>query len=67
MTSKKTATLTIRIEPKAKERLKIAADREHRSIANMVEILIRDYCEQNGICVTEPDNRLAIKESDKVK
>ena len=27
----------------------MAAGREHRSIANMVEVLIRDYCGRNGI------------------
>ena len=47
----KTATLTFRIEPGLKEALRIAADQEHRSIANMVEVLIRDCCEQRGIAV----------------
>lgn len=55
MTNKKTATLTIRIEPSAKEKLKTAADREHRSIANMVEVLIRDYCVKNGIEICMKD------------
>jgi hypothetical protein len=27
------------------------ADREHRSIANMIEVLIRDYCVRNGIAI----------------
>ena len=49
MASGKTATLTFRIDPGLKEALRIAADQEHRSIANMIEVLIRDYCRQRGI------------------
>jgi hypothetical protein len=49
MASGKTATLTFRIDPGLKEALRMAADQEHRSIANMIEVLIRDYCEQRGI------------------
>jgi hypothetical protein len=49
MASNKSATLTFRINPQLKEALQIAADQEHRSITNMVEVLIRDYCEQRGI------------------
>jgi len=53
MTSIKTTTLTFRIEPGLKEALRAAATREHRSIANMVEVLIRDYCRRNGIAIPE--------------
>lgn len=53
MATAKTTTLTFRIEPGLKEALRAAAAREHRSIANMVEVLIRDYCEQNGIAILE--------------
>ncbi len=53
MATGKTSTLTFRIEPALKEALRIAADREHRSIANMVEVLIRDYCGRNGIAIPE--------------
>lgn len=67
MGNNKTATLTLRIEPKLKDGLRAAAEREHRSIANMIEMLIRDYCEQNGICMTELGDRLVNKETDKVK
>ena len=51
MATIKTATLTFRIDPGLKEALRIAAGQEHRSIANMVEVLIRDYCEQRGIAI----------------
>ncbi len=49
----KTSTLTFRIEPALKEALRVAAEREHRSIANMVEVLIRDWCGRNGIAIPE--------------
>ncbi|HNR60329.1 MAG TPA: ribbon-helix-helix protein, CopG family [Thauera sp.] len=51
MATIKTATLTFRIDPGLKEALRVAADQEHRSIANMVEVLIREYCEQRGIAI----------------
>jgi hypothetical protein len=44
MANGKTATLSIRIEPGLKNALRAAAEREHRSIANMVEVMIREYC-----------------------
>ena len=56
MATTKTTTLTFRIEPGLKEALRLAAVREHRSISNMVEVLIRDYCEANGIAVPSPQN-----------
>ena len=46
MANSKTATLTFRIDPSLKEALRVAAHAEHRSIANMIEVLIRGYCEQ---------------------
>ena len=53
MATTKTATLTFRIDPGVKEALRTAAHQEHRSIANMVEVLIRDHCGRNGISVEE--------------
>lgn len=55
MANVKTATLTFRIDPRLKEALCIAADQEHRSIANMVEVLIRAYCEKQGIAISNPE------------
>ena len=54
MATAKTTTLTFRIEPRLKEALRTAAVREHRSIVNMVEVLIRDYCGRNGIAIPGP-------------
>ncbi len=47
----KTATLNLRIDPVLKEAVRIAAALEHRSIANMVEVLIRQHCEREGISI----------------
>ncbi len=49
MANTKTATLTFHIDPGVKEALWTAVQQEHRSIANMVAVLIRDYCGRNGI------------------
>ena len=56
MATVKTATLTFRIDPRLKDALRIAADQEHRSIANMVEILIRGYCDRHGIAIPHIEN-----------
>ena len=49
MASTKTATLTFRFDPHVKEALRTAAQRERRSIANMVEVLALDCCGRDGI------------------
>ena len=55
MATAKTTTLTFRIEPGLKEALRTAAEQEHRSIANMVEVMIRDYCGRSGVTIHEQD------------
>ena len=49
----KTATLNLRIDPNLKEAARIAAQLEHRSIANLIELLIRQHCEREGISIPE--------------
>ncbi len=53
MSSKKTTTLNLRVDPAIKEAIKEAANREHRSVANMIEMLIRKHCENEGISIPE--------------
>ena len=53
MATTKNITLTFRIDPALKEALRLVVEREHRSLANMVEVLIRDYCSQHGIAIPE--------------
>ena len=62
MSPKKTATLNLRIDPILKEAAREAALREHRSIANMVEVLIRKHCEEVGITI--PEQHSLFKEDD---
>ena len=53
MATAKTTTLTFRIEPGLKEAVCTAAEQEHRSIANMIEVLVREYCQRKGIAIPE--------------
>jgi len=53
MVATKTATLNLRIDPHLKDALRTASLIEHRSIANMVEVMIREHCSSKGIAVLE--------------
>lgn len=53
MPKTKVATLNLRITPGLKEAVRIAAGREHRSVANMIEMLIRRHCDDAGIVIPE--------------
>jgi hypothetical protein len=53
MAKTKISTLNLRIEPGIKEAVRVAAAREHRSVANMVEVLIRRHCTEAGIPIPE--------------
>lgn len=45
----KSTNLNLRIAPEVREALRQAAEREHRSVSNMVEYLIVQYCKKNNI------------------
>lgn len=64
LSNKKTATLTLRIDPALKEALRTAALREHRSIANMIEVLIRQHCEASGIAIPVQSELFAADEDE---
>lgn len=51
MPARKVATLNLRIDPAIKEALRVAAEHEHRSVANLIEVLVRRHCEQVGIVI----------------
>jgi hypothetical protein len=53
MVATKTATLNLRIDPFLKEALRTAAIQERRSIANMVEVMIHEHCQRNGISIPD--------------
>lgn len=54
MRAGKTETITVRIEPAVKAGLKAIAERERRSLANMLEVMIRDYCKRNDVRIEKP-------------
>ena len=56
MAKTKVSTLNLRIEPALKDAVRKAAAREHRSVANMVEMLIRRHCDKSGIMIPEPND-----------
>ena len=57
MAKTKISTLNPRINPSIKAAVREAAAREHRSVANMVEVLIRRHCDQTGITIPEQLDR----------
>ena len=68
MATTKTTTLTFRIEPNIKEALCTAADRDHRSIANMVAVMIREHCARVGVDIpkqVEPSSGSAQRATNK--
>lgn len=59
MAKTKVSTLNLRITPSIKAAVREAAAREHRSVANMVEVLIRRHCDDAGITIPEQLDRTA--------
>jgi hypothetical protein len=49
----KDETISIRTSAGIKLALKIAAEREHRSIASMIEVLVIEYAQKNGLSTSE--------------
>jgi hypothetical protein len=48
MAGGKTEVVSVRVEPRIKAALQAAADREMRSIANMMEVMVVAYCRAQG-------------------
>lgn len=48
---RKTETLNLRVSPELKELTRLAAAREHRTVANLIEVLVREHCVRNGIAL----------------
>lgn len=59
----KTATLNLRIDPAIKEAARIAALRDHRSVANLIELLIRAHCQAAGIEIPTQAELFASRET----
>ncbi|ENY75437.1 hypothetical protein C206_22229 [Pseudomonas putida TRO1] len=52
MSRLKNETLSIRTSDDIKQLLRMAAERERRSVASMIEILVLEYAEKHGITPT---------------
>jgi hypothetical protein len=50
----KTATRTFSIEPDLKEAVRTAAGNGYRFIANMIAVMIRNYCGRGRVDIAEP-------------
>ena len=44
MSTLKTEAVSVRVEPHIKSALQISAEREMRSLANMIEVMVVEYC-----------------------
>lgn len=53
----KSDTLNLRVSPSFKLALKAAADNEQRSMVNMLEVLVANYCEQHQIVLPTMQQR----------
>ncbi len=53
MANAKTTTLSFRIERGLKDAVRTATGNGHRSIANMIEVMIRDYRGRAGLAIQE--------------
>ena len=47
----KTDVVSVRVEPRIKAALQAAAEREMRSVANMLEVVVVAYCRSHGVPV----------------
>ncbi|WP_197386763.1 hypothetical protein [Ralstonia pseudosolanacearum] len=54
MSRLKAETLSIRTSAEIKQLLRLAAERERRSVASMVEILVLEYARQHGLQAQAP-------------
>jgi uncharacterized protein (DUF1778 family) len=49
MNERKSEVVNLRMSPRVKELLRRAAAHERRTLSNMLEVLIEDYCETKGL------------------
>lgn len=54
MKPRKDETLSIRTSAEIKQLLRMAAEKEHRSIASMVEVLVLAHAQQHGFAIDLP-------------
>lgn len=50
----KTTTLTLRVTPELKAAAEVAADRDHRSLTGLIEVLLLNHCKNQDIPIVAP-------------
>ena len=53
----KTAVITLRVDPQVKTVAELAAKHDHRSLTNLIEVLILKHCNTVGITLTTPSHK----------
>ena len=56
---KKTAVMTLRVDPQIKHAAELAAERDNRSLTSLVEVLILNHCKQVNIDPFTPTDKPA--------
>ena len=56
MNAMKTGTITMGLEDAMKGSLKKMAGKGSRSLANMIEVMIREYCKVRGVNIADETN-----------
>lgn len=53
----KTTTVTLRVTPELKAAAELAADRDHRILAGLIEVLILKHCKNQKIPIVPLSNK----------
>ena len=59
----KDETLSIRTSASIKQLLRMAAEKEHRSVASMMEVLILNYAQEHGLKAEARTGKVAKKKA----
>jgi len=59
MTERKTEVINLRMSPRVKELLRLAAAHERRTLSNMLEVLIEDFCHEHRLTTNSGSKRPA--------
>lgn len=62
MSERKTEVVNLRMAPRVKELLRLAAAHERRTLSNMLEVLIEDYCQAKKLEPPASTKRKVAKE-----
>lgn len=63
MSERKTEVVNLRMSPRVKELLRVAAAHERRTLSNMLEVLIEDFCEAKGLTLDSSEATKALASS----